>query len=166
MSRIRAILATVLLSIAENAWADTPDRFLNQRAEFAKYHRQITHWGPEEWRREIDWCLKKRLNVVMLRIGQDDLFARTFPSVSFPDSGMEGMSRRSGFNDRIPFWPLSFRGRMRSEIQEYGRGRGILFPEDFGTMTHWYSPTPWGGTTAMRISSPRGEGRSRTFGLN
>ena len=35
---------------------------------------QAEHWGFEYWRHEIDWLLKRRLNVFMLRIGQDDLF--------------------------------------------------------------------------------------------
>ena len=99
---------------------------------------QAEHWGPDDWKREIDWCLKKRLNIGMLRIGQDDLFARAFPGVD-PAPSRRGVS---GYDDRSPFWPLSFRGSMRAEIQSYGRRRGFLFPEDFGTMTHWYSPTP------------------------
>ena len=40
---------------------------------------QAEHWGLDDWKKEIDWMLKRRLNVFMLRIGQDDPFQRTFP---------------------------------------------------------------------------------------
>ena len=35
---------------------------------------QAEHWGLEDWKREIDWCVKRRLNRVMPRIGMDDAF--------------------------------------------------------------------------------------------
>lgn len=44
---------------------------------------QAEHWGLDDWKKEIDWILKRRLNVFMLRIGQDDLFQRTFPDCIF-----------------------------------------------------------------------------------
>jgi hypothetical protein len=42
-----------------------------------RFHAE--HWSFEDWKREIDWCMKKRLNLMMLRIGQDDLFQKAFP---------------------------------------------------------------------------------------
>ena len=104
---------------------------------------QAEHWGEKEWKREIDWCLKRRLNVFMLRIGQDDLFQRTYPDlVSYPDASKCLPGGGRGYDNRSPFWSLEYRGRLRAEVQRYGRERGLMIPEDFGTMTHWYSRTP------------------------
>ena len=104
---------------------------------------QAEHWGPEDWKREIDWILKRRLNTFMLRIGQDDLFQRTFPDAcKYPDPSKRLPGAGSSYNDRTLFWSLQYRGKLRREIQKYGFDRGLLAPEDFGTMTHWYSRTP------------------------
>ncbi|MBO5752017.1 MAG: prolyl oligopeptidase family serine peptidase [Kiritimatiellae bacterium] len=107
-------------------------------------HRfQAEHWGLEDWKREIDWCLKKRLNLFMLRIGQDDLFQKAFPSeCAYPDSSkpLPGQGRR--YDNRSLFWPLEFRGQLRKEVMKYAFRRGMMAPSDFGTMTHWYSRTP------------------------
>ena len=104
---------------------------------------QAEHWGPEEWKREIDWCLKKRLNLFMLRIGQDDLFQRAFPETcAYPDAGAAIPGQGARYDNRSLFWPLEYRGELRKEIMDYAFARGMMAPEDFGTMTHWYSRTP------------------------
>jgi len=104
---------------------------------------QAEHWGPEDWKREIDWILKKRLNTFMLRIGQDDLFQRAFPDVcKYPDPSKRLPGATTSYNDRTLFWSLQCRGKLRENIQKYGFQRGLMAPEDFGTMTHWYSRTP------------------------
>ena len=104
---------------------------------------QAEHWGLDDWKREIDWLLKKRLNTFMLRIGQDDLFQRAFPDAcKYPDPSKRLPGAGSSYNDRTLFWSLQYRGKLRREIQKYGFDRGLLAPEDFGTMTHWYSRTP------------------------
>ena len=104
---------------------------------------QAEHWGPEDWKKEIDWILKRRLNVFMLRIGQDDLFQRTFPDAcAYPDPSKPLPGAGTGYNDRSIFWSLQFRGKLRDNLQKYGFERGLMVPEDYGTMTHWYSPTP------------------------
>ena len=104
---------------------------------------QAEHWGPEDWRREIDWTLKRRLNVLMLRIGQDDLFQRAFPDVcEYPDPAKRLPGAGTGYNDRTLFWSLQYRGELRRRLQKYAFDRGLMMPEDFGTMTHWYSRTP------------------------
>ena len=104
---------------------------------------QAEHWGFEDWKKEIDWMLKRRLNVFMLRIGQDDLFQRTFPDdCGYPDPSKPLPGAGKGYDDRSLFWSLQYRGELRRRIQEYAFERGLMAPEDFGTMTHWYSRTP------------------------
>ncbi len=110
-------------------------------------HRSLTrfqaeHWDLQDWKREIDWMLKKRLNLFMLRIGLDDLFQKAFPDiVSYPDGDVPESKPRS-YDDRNLFWPLQHRGQLRRELLAYARERDLLHPEDLGTMTHWYSRTP------------------------
>ena len=104
---------------------------------------QAEHWGLEDWKKEIDWILKRRLNVFMLRVGQDDLFQLTFPEAcAYPDPAKPLPGAGKGYNDRSLFWSLQFRGKLRRDLQKYGFDRGLMVPEDYGTMTHWYAPTP------------------------
>ena len=104
---------------------------------------QAEHWGLDDWKKEIDWLLKRRLNVFMLRIGQDDVFQRAFPDVCpYPDVSKPQPGMYKGYNDRTLFWSLQFRGQLRHDLQKYAFDRGLMSPEDFGTMSHWYSPTP------------------------
>ena len=104
---------------------------------------QAEHWGFDDWRRELDWCLKNRLNLFMLRIGQDDLFQKAFPDVCpYPDPSKPIPEAMSGYNNRSLFWPLQFRGELRRKVMDYAFARGLMSPEDFGTMSHWYSRTP------------------------
>lgn len=106
-------------------------------------HRfQAEHWDFEDWQKEIDWILKKRFNLFMLRIGLDDLFQKAFPEiVSYPDYEVAEAKERSS-DDRTLFWPLPCRGELRRKVLAYARERDLLHPEDLGTMTHWYSRTP------------------------
>ncbi len=112
-------------------------------------HRSLTrfqaeHWGPKEWEQEIDWIVKKRMNIFMLRFGMDDVFQKAFPDiVPYPptDDVLPGIISRS-YCDRTTAWPLQYRGQLRKHILQYARERELIHPEDMGTMTHWYSPTP------------------------
>jgi len=107
-------------------------------------HRfQAEHWDLSDWKKEIDWLMKKRFNMFMLRTGTDDLFQRAFPDVSYPpadDHDPDG-GLRSHY-DRTSFWPLKYRGELRKQVLQYARDRGLIHPEDIGTITHWYSATP------------------------
>lgn len=105
---------------------------------------QAEHWGPEQWEREIDWVLKKRLNLFMLRIGLDDLYQRAFPDIVPypPDDAPSPEAVPRSYDDRTTAWPLRYRGELREHVLEYARERGLIHPEDTGTMTHWYSRTP------------------------
>ncbi|MFA6714232.1 MAG: alpha-N-acetylglucosaminidase TIM-barrel domain-containing protein [Victivallaceae bacterium] len=103
---------------------------------------QAEHWDFEDWKREIDWVLKKRLNLFMLRIGMDDLFQLAFPDIVKYPGWKQPESIARSYNDRDLFWSLRYRGELRKKILEYARERDLLHPEDIGTMTHWYSRTP------------------------
>ena len=103
---------------------------------------QAEHWGLEQWKHEIDWLLKKRLNFFMLRIGLDDIFQKAFPDiVDYPGWEVPESVPRS-YDDRNLFWPLKYRGELRKQLLQYARDRDLMHPEDLGTMTHWYSRTP------------------------
>jgi hypothetical protein len=105
---------------------------------------QAEHWDLEDWKKEIDWLMKKRFNLFMLRTGIDDLFQRAFPGeVPYPpvDTQDPDAAPRS-YDDRTSFWQLKYRGELRKEVLKYARDRGLLHPEDVGTITHWYSHTP------------------------
>ena len=105
---------------------------------------QAEHWSLEDWKREIDWMLKKRLNFFMLRIGMDDVWQRAFPeAVPYPEQyrTIEGQDAVA-FDDRSDFWTLKYRGELREQLLAYARERDLMYPTDCGTMTHWYSRTP------------------------
>ncbi len=103
---------------------------------------QAEHWDIEQWKHEIDWLLKKRLNYFMLRIGLDDIFQKAFPDiVDYPEWEVPESVPRS-YDDRNLFWPLKYRGELRKQLLQYARERDLMHPEDLGTMTHWYSRTP------------------------
>jgi len=107
-------------------------------------HRfQAEHWSLEDWEREIDWMLKKRLNLFMLRIGMDDLFQKAFPDVvSYPERDKTLPEAGAGYDDRTLFWSLEYRGELRKKILNYAFERDLMHPEDCGTVSHWYSRTP------------------------
>jgi hypothetical protein len=127
---------------------------IDERARFAyrgqRYfaHRSLTRfqaeqWDFEDWKREIDWLCKRRLNLMMLRIGMDDLFARAFPDVvPYPEDWTVPEAKPRSYDDRTLFWSMRTRSRLRRQVLDYARERGLLIPEDFGTMSHWYSRTP------------------------
>ena len=107
---------------------------------------QATHWGLDDWKREIDFCLKSRLNFFMLQIGLDDVFQRAFPDVvSYPDPSVTQPPEwkgRPGYDNHSPHWDLAYRGRLRKAIMDYAYDRGMMHPAEFGTLTHWFSRTP------------------------
>ena len=107
-------------------------------------HRfQAEHWSFDDWKREIDWLLKKRLNLFMLRIGMDDLFQKAFPdTVPYPDPNGRLPEAGGGYDDRSLFWSLEYRGELRKQLLQYAFARDLMHPEDCGTMSHWYSRTP------------------------
>ena len=107
-------------------------------------HRfQAEQWSFEDWKSEIDWILKSRLNLFMLRIGTDDLYQKAFPKiVGYPQRDEPLPESGVGYDDRNLFWSLEYRGELRKKILKYAFERDLIHPEDSGTMTHWYSRTP------------------------
>lgn len=104
---------------------------------------QAEHWDFDEWKKEIDWICKSRLNVFMLRIGIDDLFQKAFPDiVSYPSNEEVLPEATEGFNNRTTFWSLEYRGQLQKKVMDYAFSCDLIHPEDCGTMTHWYSRTP------------------------
>lgn len=105
-----------------------------------RFHAEM--WDFEDWKREIDWMLKKRFNLFMLRTGIDDLFQRAFGLPYPPEDGVDPDAELRSYNDRTTFWPLKYRGELRKRVLAYARECGLIHPEDTGTITHWYSHTP------------------------
>lgn len=102
---------------------------------------QAEHWNWEDWKKELNWMLKKRMNFFMLRIGMDDIWQKAFPEdVPYPESYQT--LQEAGFQDRTDFWTLKYRGELREKIMQYARDLDLTSPVDCGTMTHWYSRTP------------------------
>ena len=102
---------------------------------------QAEHWSLEDWKQELDWMVKKRLNFFMLRIGMDDVWQRAFPDdVPYPKDYLT--VNAESYDDRSDFWTLEYRGKLREKILEYARSLDLTYPTDCGTMTHWYSRTP------------------------
>jgi hypothetical protein len=79
---------------------------------------QAELWGFDDWKKEIDWALKNRLNVIMLQTGIEDLFQKAFPEiVSVPDPDVTAETDGGpGYNIRTPFWSLSFRNLLRKAV--------------------------------------------------
>lgn len=105
-----------------------------------RFHAE--QWDFEDWKREVDWMLKKRFNLFMLRTGIDDLFQRAFDLPYPPTDSVDPDATPRSYDDRTSFWPLKYRGELRKRVLAYARERGLIHPEDTGTITHWYSHTP------------------------
>lgn len=138
----RAPLVTEGIDITESPRFDY--RGIRYFAHRSLHRFQAEQWSFEDWETEIDWMLKKRLNLFMLRIGMDDLFQKAFPdTVSYPDRDAPLPEAGQGYDDRTLFWSLEYRGQLRKKILDYAFARDLMHPEDCGTMTHWYSRTPY-----------------------
>ena len=106
-------------------------------------HRfQAEMWSEDEWKHELDWLLKKRFNMFMLRIGGEDVFPLAFPDICDFAEGDAGNPERHGFDDRTPISTLEERSQLRGAICKMAKERDLIQPVDCGTMTHWYSRTP------------------------
>ena len=126
---------------------ETKSRFKYRACRYFA-HRGLTRfralqWGPDEWRREIDYLCKMKVNVFMMRLGWYDLFQKAFPDICpYPDPAVRLPGTRTGYDNQSLHWSLQYRGLLRKIVMDYGFERGLMQPEDFGTMTHWYTRTP------------------------
>ena len=126
---------------------DSKSRFKYRACRYFS-HRGLSRfrsfqWGPEEWKREIDYLAKIKVNVFMMRMGWTDLFQKAFPDVCpYPDPSVRLPGTLTGYDNQSLHWSLQYCGLLRKMIQDYGFDRGMMQPEDFGTMTHWYTRTP------------------------
>lgn len=108
-------------------------------------HRfQAEHWSWPDWKKELDYLVKRRSNLFMLRIGQDDLFQKAFPAfVDFPpEDRRDPDAIDRSYNDRTYFHGLRQRAALRKKIIRYAKTLDLIHPVDMGPMTHWYSRTP------------------------
>ena len=108
-------------------------------------HRfQAEHWSLPEWKNELEYLLKKKFNLFMLRIGHDDIFQKTFPElVDYPPEDRQDPDAIDrSYDDRTCFWGLKERARLRREIIRHAKKLDLFHPVDMGPMTHWYSRTP------------------------
>ena len=130
-----------------NLAVDEKSRFKYRACRYFA-HRGLTRfralqWGPDEWKREIDYLCKIKVNVFMMRLGWYDLFQKAFPDICpYPDPAVRLPGTLSGYDDQSLHWSLQYRGLLRKTVMDYGFARGLMQPEDFGTMTHWYTRTP------------------------
>lgn len=131
-------------------------------------HRfQAEHWTLDDWKHEVDWMLKRRLNFFMLRIGQDDFFQKAFPDiVPYDDENWNplGGTANSGYNDRSLMWPLKTRAAIRKALMDYAHDRDLVHCADTGTMTHWYSRTPQSFIEKAKPAFMGGDNRRGTGG--
>ena len=119
-------------------------RGLRYFAHRSLYRFQAEHWDYDDWKKEIDFLLKKHFSFFMLRTGQDDLFQKAFPDVVPypPEDGAAPEAELRSYNDRTELISLKYRGELRKKVLSYAFDRGLMHPEDMGPMTHWYSHTP------------------------
>ena len=119
-------------------------RGLRYFAHRSLYRFQAEHWSYDDWKKEIDFLLKKHFSFFMLRTGQDDLFQKTFPDIVPypPEDGAAPEAELRSYNDRTELISLKYRGELRKKVLSYAFERGLMHPEDMGPMTHWYSHTP------------------------
>jgi hypothetical protein len=103
---------------------------------------QAEHWSFEDWKQELDWMMKKRLNFFMLRIGMDDVWQRAFPDIVKYPSEYNIITDEKSYDNRSDFWTTKYRGELRERVMAYARELELIYPTDCGTMTHWYSRTP------------------------
>jgi len=92
-----------------------------------KFHPQF--WSYEEWKRELDFCAKKKINLsrMHLRCAIDtfrgDVATRAFPEIGPPQPGY---SDSAGWPNTWN-WPEAYRTELTKKILEYGRSLGIRF---------------------------------------
>lgn len=120
-------------------------RYRGQRyfAHRSLYRFQAEEWGFDDWKRELDWLIKRKFNMFMLRLGNRNAFERAFPQ-EVPADNTDGCKYpgQTGFYERTPIRSSRDDEELERKINEYADLLHLIRPVDCGTMTHWYSQTP------------------------
>ncbi len=100
----------------------------NAHRAIKKYHS--FWWTLEEWQREFDWMVKRRMNMLRLDMGYysrfaGDAFQQAFPEIG-PEPGGVLYPRFAGWIVGWG-WPPEYRRELTQKILEYGRRLGIRF---------------------------------------
>ena len=122
------------LPIAECGWVSAPrfdDRMhfcWNAHRAIKKYHS--FWWTLEDWKREFDWMVKRRLNMLRLDMFYYSRFAGDAFQQAFPEIGPEPEGvlypRFAGWITGWG-WPPEYRRELTRQILAYGRRLGIRF---------------------------------------
>lgn len=100
----------------------------NAHRAIKKYH--AFWWTLDEWKREFDWMLKRRMNMLRLDMGYYSRFAGDAFQQAFPEIGPEPPDllypRFAGWVVE-PGWPPEHRRALTQRILQYGRSLGIRF---------------------------------------
>lgn len=118
-------------------------RGLRYFAHRTLYRFQAEEWGRDDWERELDWLIKKKFNMFMLRLGNRNSFERAFPDI-VPTDDTDGCKypNQKGFSERTPIRSGSDDEELEQFINSRADLLSLIRPTDCGTMTHWYSQTP------------------------
>lgn len=127
-------------------YSDAPRfRYRGQRyfAHRSLYRFQAEEWGFDDWKKELDWLVKRKFNMFMLRLGNRNAFERAFPN-EVPVDNTDGCKypTQTGFSERTPMRSGDDDIELERRINEYADLLQLMRPVDCGTMTHWYSQTP------------------------
>lgn len=100
----------------------------NAHRAIKKYHS--FWWTLEDWKREFDWMVKRRMNMVRLDMGYYSRFAGDAFEQAFPEIGPEPeetMYRRFAGWIVGWGWPPKYRRKLTQQLLQYGRKLGIRF---------------------------------------
>jgi hypothetical protein len=100
----------------------------NAHRAIKKYHS--FWWTLDEWKREFDWMVKRRMNMLRLDMGyygrfSGDAFVQAFPEIG-PEPDERMYPRFAGWVVDWG-WPPEHRRELTQQILQYGRSLGIRF---------------------------------------
>ena len=109
----------------------------NAHRGLKKYHSYW--WTADEWKRELDWMVKRRLNLVRIDMGYYSNFAGDAFIQAFPEIGPEKEERLDPHLAGWPVewgWPPEYKRAQTREMLDSGRKLSIRFVygTDYGTV--------------------------------
>jgi len=123
-------LPTAGISRSEKPRFDYRQHFAwNAHRALKKY---FSHWWTvDEWKREFDWMVKRRMNMMRIDINYYTSFAGDAYELAFPEIGPEPEEKAlftlAGFPNGSKSWPTKYRRKMVQEFLAYGRKLNIRF---------------------------------------